>query len=300
MDDVLRKKLSDLNIPPPLNLWTDIATRLDTEFDPADALLASRLDETAIAPPPSSWKLISASLVSSTEHRQTIEVDTTTNIPAASVPVPLRKIPWQRWAAAAMIAGLVFIGGLVYFNSTQTSDNIVDNTPATKAGSGIVTQSSPGLSDSQYHSDQFAILPSASALSRMGKRSVRSNKDGVDFAAIPLPEPANIGNRPEIQAPPIRDHSGRIILDLSLVADPLLAYIPVTAPNGSLTKISTKFVDCITYLNNHPTPDDSEQARGCLDRFRKWRATLLTEAAFVPAASNFFDIFELQQLIQER
>ena len=84
------------------------------------------------------------------------------------------------------------------------------------------------------------------------------------------------------------------------MADPLLAYIPVTAPNGSLTKISTKFIDCITYLNNHPAPDDSEEARGCLDRFRTWRATLLSEAAFVPAASNFFDIFELQQLIQER
>ncbi|HTE09012.1 MAG TPA: hypothetical protein VK628_09595, partial [Flavitalea sp.] len=135
---------------------------------------------------------------------------------------------------------------------------------------------------------------------RMVRRSGRSNKDGNIFAAIPLPEPANIGNRPEIQAPPIRDGSGRIILDLSVVADPLLAYIPITAPNGSLTKISTKFIDCITYLNNHPAPDDSEQARGCVDRFRKWRATLLTEAAFVPAASNFFDIFELQQLIQER
>ncbi len=285
MDDVLRKKLSDLNIPPPVNLWTDIVTRLDTEFDPADALISSRLEDTSIAPPPAYWKLISASLGSQTEHN--------------SAPAPVRKMAWQRWAAA-IVTGLVFIGGVVYFNAKQAPDKIVDNLPANKSGSGVVTPTSPGLSDSQYNSDLFSISPSASALSRMDRRSGRSNKDGSEFADIPLPEPANIGNRPEIQAPPIRDGSGRIILDLSVVADPLLAYIPVTAPNGSLTKISTKFFDCITYLNNRPTPEDSEQARGCLDRFRKWRATLLTEAAFVPAASNFFDIFELQQLIQER
>ena len=173
MDDVLRKKLSDLHIPPPVNLWTDIATRLDTEFDPADALLASRLDEISIAPPPSSWKLVSASLGSPIETPQTVEAETTTNINTTSVPVSLRKIAWRRWAAASMVAGLVFIGGFVYFSAKQAPDKIVDNTPATKGGSAILPQSSQGPSDSQSNPDHLATLPPAAVLSRMVRNSGR-------------------------------------------------------------------------------------------------------------------------------
>jgi len=37
----------------------------------------------------------------------------------------------------------------------------------------------------------------------------------------------------------------------------------------------------------------------CKTQFEEWRNRILEQPAFIPTANNFFDIFELKDLIQE-
>ncbi len=107
--------------------------------------------------------------------------------------------------------------------------------------------------------------------------------------------------RISIAAPPIRDASGKIIMDINVISSPHDPYIKVTSPNGNQTKISNKFLHCLSYLNgDFSSTEINYEGRQWKTRFQEWRDKLLNEAAFIPAANNFFDIFELKEMIQER
>jgi hypothetical protein len=87
-------------------------------------------------------------------------------------------------------------------------------------------------------------------------------------------------------------------MDLSVITRPGNPYITVTGPNGSQTRISNKFLPCLSYLNNDHGIYNPEGMQW-KERFQEWRNKLLSEGSFVPSASNFFDIFELKEMIQD-
>jgi hypothetical protein len=90
-------------------------------------------------------------------------------------------------------------------------------------------------------------------------------------------------------------------MDLSVISKPNDPYITVTSPSGLQTRISNKFLHCLSYLNgNSSSSGISYEGQEWKTRFEEWRNKLLSEGAFVPAANNFFDIFELKALIEEQ
>lgn len=106
-----------------------------------------------------------------------------------------------------------------------------------------------------------------------------------------------------INGPSIRDTNGRIILDPDLVTAPGdKDYIIVTAPNGEQTRISSKFLYLLSSLNE---PDQTEYKdlpswirAGWKKRFNQWTVKI-QQSSFVPSASNFLDVFELNELIKD-
>jgi hypothetical protein len=102
-----------------------------------------------------------------------------------------------------------------------------------------------------------------------------------------------------VSAPLLRDKRGNIIMDLGLISNPREPYIVVTGPNGKQTKISNKFLKCLSYINGSSSADTDLEGMECKSRFEEWRNKLLSEAAFIPTANNFFDIFEMKEMIQD-
>ncbi len=98
----------------------------------------------------------------------------------------------------------------------------------------------------------------------------------------------------------IRDANGNVIMDLNLITTPDAPYITVTGPNGSQTRISSKFLGFLRYLNGD-AQDDAANYDEIIwkEKFNSWREKLLNENSFIPAANNFFDIFEMKDIIQE-
>jgi hypothetical protein len=72
----------------------------------------------------------------------------------------------------------------------------------------------------------------------------------------------------------------------------------VTGPNGKQTRISSKFLSCLGYINSRSSENDARGSR-CISKFDEWRERLIAEPGFIPTANNFFDIFELKDLVQD-
>jgi hypothetical protein len=109
-----------------------------------------------------------------------------------------------------------------------------------------------------------------------------------------------------IAAKPIRNAKGEIIQNPRIINNPGSNYISITAPNGEQTKISSKFLHLLMFLND---ANDIDQVDGYFDknflesliwksRFQEWRNEIIN-TSFGPSSTNFMDIFELKELITE-
>ncbi|MEJ7914218.1 MAG: hypothetical protein WKF70_13745, partial [Chitinophagaceae bacterium] len=109
-----------------------------------------------------------------------------------------------------------------------------------------------------------------------------------------------------IAAKPIRNERGDIIQDMNLVSIAGNKYITITGPNGQQTKISSKFLNLLLYLNRD---SDIQVFEGYFDknflesliwksRFDDWRKKII-QTSFSPSSTNFMDILEFKDLINE-
>lgn len=81
-------------------------------------------------------------------------------------------------------------------------------------------------------------------------------------------------------------------------------YISVTGPNGQQTKISSKFVNVLLYMNNDSNIEQFEgyfsktflESLVWKSKFQDWRNKIL-QTSLIPSADNFMDILELKDLI---
>src|SRR5258705_4353274 len=107
MSERLQNKMYDYEVTPPADLWEKIAAELD-ESELAHEF-PSKLYEIEITPPVAAWSKIEASLN------------------AEDVESPQRKklFPVFRYAAAAVIIGLVALGSIQLLKGKSTSKEIV-------------------------------------------------------------------------------------------------------------------------------------------------------------------------------
>jgi hypothetical protein len=80
-------------------------------------------------------------------------------------------------------------------------------------------------------------------------------------------------------------------------------YLTITAPNGQPVKISSKFSDGLSYLLNYEpvfNMDGVFKSISWKQQFNNWSNKLMNRTGFIPAASNFLDIVELEDLLKEQ
>ncbi len=293
MPGSLKNKLSQFEAVPPTDAWEKIAIRLDEEFVAADTPLALKLENAVVEPPPGMFDKIEAGL---------------------REPVPLRAEPlYRKMALAAAIIGVFILGAIYFLNSNnETMKSEIVNNSALSAPTArdttnelIANNNSGKLSSPSMERRGTPVARQVKTLLRRSSGELHQKQSQVmSFADwdIDDPKPVQMVSAIEpvqVDAPPIRDAGGNIIMDLSVISNPNEPYIIVTSPNGSQTKISSKFLDYLSYLNsNYAASEINYEGQQWESRFAEWR-NKLTEAGFVPGANNFFDIFELQELISD-
>jgi hypothetical protein len=294
MSGSFQQKLQRHEETPPPTVWNKIAKQLDEEFLPSDSRLSSTLESASIDPPEAAWLNIASALHPEKTGR-------------------LVAFPFKRIAVAAIVTGILVIGALFFFNNGTPDDSprktqmaVVPAQPAPDS-SDIATAPLPDVQGNTRSSKIRVASPPvvrhAAYHPRVAVRQAVTKPTFASFAgeaSLPTLQPQPTLPSITVSAPPIKDESGHIIMDLKLITEPDEQYITVTSPSGDQTRISNKFINCLSYINGNASAADID-ARGaaCQAQFDRWRKKLLSEAAFIPTASNFLDIFEFRDLIQD-
>lgn len=307
MSRTFQNRLLQHDEAPPASVWDKIALRLDEEFNTNDIRVSSRLEDVSATPPQASWEIIASTLDSSTKIHEPVPLPTQGRV----IPLIYRRV-----AVAVLLAGAVTLGALYLLrneNQQTTSDGPADEIVQHKADLSIPE---PSKTPEPLSSNPAAQLKKVVAARKRTEQPENKQPERISYRppgnqvlAVNDIEQAHLSavhtvshlQPVSVSAPPIRDEQGNIIMDLDVISNPGEPYIVVTGPNGDQTKISNKFLHCLSYINgDYSNAEMNTEGRQWKMRFQQWRNELLREAAFVPAANNFFDIFELKELIQDR
>jgi hypothetical protein len=259
-------------IPPPASCWDKIAGELD-KSDPKN--FVDKISTASVDPPASVWNRISQSLGATPSKR------------------PLVML-WMKWSAAAVVAGGLVIAASWYLTS-QKKDNAV-------AASANKSSSTNSASNQEITNQAAGILSEKNSRVVVAQNDVTAVNNGakirhqgvitpVRHATIETPAQDNNVTQVKESQPNISDN----------VSPDAAKYIPapdyylVTAPNGERVKISSKFSDAVVSLMGGDNVDYLWKSK-----FDNWKAKLISNPSFIPAAGNFLDIAELQDLLKEQ
>ncbi|MFT3822405.1 MAG: hypothetical protein QM731_00745 [Chitinophagaceae bacterium] len=280
-------RLTNLQVTPPPDTWEQIASQLPVGEDVQEMRLSHKLYNYETPPPAEAWQFISKELA-----------------PEA----PARIIPFRRIGVAIAAAAAVIAITWIAFNYNS---NPPQTTPATTAAS-LPAAVTPSNTQKPALALAAAISGTRKSLGASATTSPGTVANAVTTAYYDTDEPANIDYagltvRPaevtnkvtEVDAPPIRDSNGNIVLDQQLLTNGDHNYITVTGPNGDQTRISSRFFRMLSNLSNDGEPGSSLEDIIWKNRFHEWRNKLMQRVSFIPSATNFLDIAELNSILQE-
>ena len=288
MSGSFKNKVFSLEFQPSPEVWDIICERLDAEYVAGDAVVSAKLDEATVPPPTGAWDTVQSAL-----H------------PALKV----RFFPlYNRRLAIAVILGAVLSATAMYVFNGSPARNDSGRTGKLKALITLKTILNQPLSPSP--AKVIALKPSAQQFSNVVSRqnTMPRNRDFVKMNAALAREKYLSGihtvsalQQIAIPAKPILNTDGCIVMDMNLICNSNDHYITVTGPNGSQTKISNKFLSWLSSMNTEVSEDNTDNVGvRWKETFQSWRNKLLHKPSFIPAASNFFDIFEMKDMILEQ
>jgi len=340
----IQHKLFHLEVPPPEEVWTEIAARLEVEFNAEEVPATQKMYNFAVPPPAAVWPEIADRLNAESNAKEVSAAQTMYNLevppPAAAwqhIEAALEQQPAKHEArvlhmpvlkAVSAAAAMILVTMAAWYFLNNTTDHSIANAKVVKQKAATATAGSNAGAQKQTPSASFEpeepmadkfdgkSIASSAAVSGISDRytsrpeghriawysdykPIATSYAGVDdVQTVPLTNT----DEPTVEAPLIRDASGKVILDKKLITSPDNCYINVTGPNGDQTRISSKFLHIISSLNADDTPDDyfdfmlQENSLWKL-RFSEWKNKFLNQQ-IIPMATNF-DILELKDILQD-
>lgn len=306
MSSELQHKLLNFEVSPPTDNWNVIASRMNEEFDAVDHVLAEKLEHAAVTPPFQAWDHIVSEL---NPQREETVVESK----------PARIILFSTKRVAAAVAILLAAAAVIYFILPGTQNNqdltgitnrkIVPTSPTIPSASdlppqvAIVTKASVGNPVIGRIASRYQSRNQIETLYDQASYSEEDSDANMSYANPDRLPKAGVDSKISIPTRPITDPQGNIIMDENLVTTPNTHYITVTGPNGEQTKISRKFLHALSYMNEAINPEDTDiiihESSLWKWMFQEWRNKLLKEPSFIPSSTNFLDILELKELLND-
>jgi hypothetical protein len=242
-----------------------------------------------VEPPVSAWQQISASLKQSGDNSRVVPVRS------------IKPLIWK-FAIAAIFLGVVILSSLFLINSNSVKKEVAGN---------FNNQSKDPKKKHIWLDPSITagtLMDAAAALSSYKEPETYSttvnSKEGVyeyrrPLRKVPISASFTGMENISVEARPILDSRGEIIFYPKIVMSDDGQHIDITAPNGQQTRISSKFMNVLLYMNANEAEsydDAALESEMWQKKFEEWRNKIL-QNSFIPSSSNFFDIMELKELL---
>ena len=280
----LKDKLYNYEVAPPPGAWDKISSELDQSM--LNAEFPATLYHLEVQPPKSAWTKIKTALDSS-----------------FGTPAPVRRLnPAWRYAAAAVIAGLIFFAGFNIFKSSGSGDAEV----ATTSGSPVQNNntpsagiSTPGDNRTQEEiKDDAALEESKHTLAKLEVTRPNSlNKASIygdQFIARPVN--AQVAAFTDLNPENTYRELCYVPFDEPLHEDNLSTsasrYVLLMTPEGNFIRMSKKLEELVCCVAGE------DQDPECKDQISDWRKKI-AKSAHSSSPGNFMDILNLVKSLQE-
>ncbi|MGB8192953.1 MAG: hypothetical protein WCF67_13580 [Chitinophagaceae bacterium] len=284
MAEDLQYRLYNISITPPGDAWSKIVEQLDKE---AQEKLSLKMQQAVLMPPADAWQNILNVLNEGESTHQT-----------KIIPLTRRR---NQLAAAAIAAGIIILAGLYYFMAGDgASDTTAERTvqPTRNISPSQNNRQAPSTASSLRNIRPASRMVIAANMNPLAAFASNNRASRIRYASL---------NNNSLEASTQNALSTDGVVGQQVSEQPKTyitpkAYLTVQAPNGQPTKISAKFADAVGYvLNNEPLDNMSSALKSISwkKRFSSWSNKLMMNAGFIPAATNFFDIVELEELLKD-
>lgn len=277
-------RLYQHEVPPPAGVWEKISSSLDAIVP--KPTVAEKLLALEVAPPAAAWNKIKVSL--DAEHE-------------AAIPEHRRMAPLLRYAAAAVLVGLLAWGGIKLLNTKPKEEESVAIKHETeipeKTSTPVVTNDPVAINENPTNLHETAIAAVSdearndAALEASKKTYARlditSNSKIKEAANFYFGEPISSGNTRGLGDD--TDDFSDVILPPG--KDPN-RYIILMTPDGNIIRMSRKLGNLICCVSGE------EQDADCIDQMKKWREKMASPSA-VHSPGNFMDILNLLNSLQD-
>jgi len=290
------KKMFEYEVTPPTKVAQHLFATLDNE---AVVSISKRLYHYTEAAPTATWNNIAAILDKENETK-VISIGNKKN--------KLRSIYISIAAAAAVIA---IISVAVINNNGEkpgtTKETIAATTPQKQNSStvNIVPQKIIAQQDIPKPNkeikattvpsiDKGKIVEVTTTTPSPTTKAYITINDVVALAQNPTE-----GNKEKLQR-----INGETPMDIALM-NTANTYISITGPDGQSVKVSSKFSNLISYLNDK-NPNTKENIDVIIEESEKWHKTFsawrdkMSSTSVAPSLSNFMDIIELSKILEEK
>jgi len=284
MSEQLKHKMQQCEATPPPGCWEAIASRLS---DTSGYASAARLYDIEIQPPVS-WNTIAAALDGTTQQN-----------------APVKNIYRNLYRATAVAAIVIILaGGWWLTNRSRTPVQAIKSAPAAapaqQAISAVTQNNTPANGDDDDTEDAAGSL---NGYRNPARRPIATNARTLKYTSVNiLPSYREYPITVAHTSLPANDEAAMTRNMSALLADD--NYLTITGPNGETIRASLKIADALRYLyGNHDTDETTDKTNNenshWKKRLQEWRNKIIS-SHFSPASTNFLDIIDLKDLIDEK
>lgn len=291
MNQPLKDRFLSYEVAPHPSAWETISDELLQHNDLTG--ISRKMFSYEAQPPIDTWKKIKESLLADQE----------TPAPPSVIP---KIFPVSKLVVAACVTGLLVIGAFYVSNFTKDkfkAGKLSEPTAKNKDAARPINSSRTGsISVKEPERDEVAMITVENSPKTKASAKERDMELQTTQVGHSLPTSAY---EPEIiiTTKPIRNLNGEIIQDTDIL-DNGNQYISITSPNGQQTKISSKFLHMLLFINDDSDIDEMEgyfdkdflESLAWRSTFQQWRNEIIS-TSFIPSSTNFMDILELKDLI---
>ena len=269
----ISSRLNTIEVIPPTSVWQSINVSLDEQL--LEKEYAEKLTNIHITPPPGSWNKIKLLL----------------NSEAVIATTEKRKIsPLLKYAAAAIITGLLAWGGVQLLSADSSKTNVatIDKpSPNSFTKTPVINNpldeniAVPDVTASLEEARNDAALEaSKKTFARLDVTARRSKiKNAADFYFVTDNyEPSARGFSIDPIAKPAADITNR--------------YIILMTPDGNIIRMSKKLRELVCCVSGE------DQDKDCIDQMKKWRENIGNPST-THSSSNFIDVLDIVKCMQE-
>ena len=269
----ISSRLNTIEVIPPTSVWQSINVSLDEQL--LEKEYAEKLTNIHITPPPGSWNKIKLLLNSEADIATTEK----------------RKIsPLLKYAAAAIITGLLAWGGVQLLSADSSKTNVATidkSSPNSFTETPVINNpldeniAVPDVTASLEEARNDAALEaSKKTFARLDVTARRSKiKNAADFYFVTDNfEPAARGFSIDPIAKPTADITNR--------------YIILMTPDGNIIRMSKKLRELVCCVSGE------DQDKDCIDQMKKWRENIGNPST-THSSSNFIDVLDIVKCMQE-